>query len=94
MSEKKAIEMANVTGDEKALALLRKHDIDRKDFITGLKKIIKARNIRVNKYALKEVNDSFMLKITVEKFIGGKSMGTRLIKGYLSEPIKKELMPP
>ena len=93
MSEKKdPTSMANVTSDEITLALLRTHDLDRKDFITGLKKTIKAKNIRVNRYTLKEVSDGYMLKVTIEKFLGGKSMGTRVIKGYLSEKVKDELM--
>ena len=90
MSEKKE-GTAGVTTDEVEAAKNRKHILDNKAFIAGVKKIIKAKNIRVNKYIFKEISDGYMLKMEVEKFIGGRSMGSRWIKNYLSEVKKNEL---
>ena len=84
--------MANVTADELESAKNKKHDLDNKTFIDAIKKIVKSRSIRINTYIDKEVNDGFMLKVQVEKFIKGKSMGSRMIKGYLSTSINDELM--
>jgi len=82
----------NVTSDEVEAAKGRVHDTDKKDFIAAVKKIIKAKNMRINKYIIKELHDSHMLKMEIERFLGGVSMGTRWIKGYLSDVIKKTLM--
>ena len=90
MSEKKEGQ-ANITADELALAKKRIHPIDEKGFISGLKKAIRTKNIRINTYSFKPVNDGTMLKVQLEKFMRGKSMGTRKIKGYLSDTVKKEL---
>ena len=90
MSEKKE-GSAGVTTDEVESAKNRTHDLDNKAFITTVKKIVKAKKIRVNKYIFKEVSDGTMLKMEVEKFVGARSMGSRWIKGYLSETKKVEL---
>jgi hypothetical protein len=91
MSETNKVKMANVTTEEKESAMTRVHDKDKKDFISAVKKIVKAKDIKVKTYIFKELHDGFMLKIEIEKFMGGKSMGTRWLKGYLTPTIKVEL---
>lgn len=70
------------------------HILDDKTFTTWVKKVIKDKKIRVNIYTISNIIDGKMLKVQVEKFtvankakgvLGGISMGTRVIKGYLSE---------
>ena len=89
MSVKEGI--AGITAAEIELAKKRVHPIDKKDFMAGVKKAIRTKNIRINTYSFRKVNDGHMLKIKLEKFIRGTSMGTRMIKGYLSDEKKKEL---
>ena len=82
---------ANPTNEEIEAAKKRPHLQDRKDFISTVKKIVKSKDIRINKYVFKELWDGFMLKIEAERFMGGVSMGTRMIKGYLTIPVKETL---
>ena len=71
--------------------LYRTHDLDDAKFIAWVKKTIKSKTIRVNRYVIFPIIDGTMLRLEVEKYIKGKSAGTRVVKGYLSETKFKEL---
>ena len=71
--------------DKEFEGLNRTHDLDNAKFIAWVKKTIKSKTIRINKYMISTISDGKMLKIEVEKFIKGKTQGVRTVKGYLSE---------
>ena len=82
--------------------LYRTHVLDNAKFIAWLKKTIKSKTIRVNKYIISPLIDGKMLQVEVEKFIKikdkdtgrmvSRSAGTRTVKGYLSEEKSTELV--
>lgn len=87
---------ANVTAAELKAAKERKHPIDTKPFLDGIKKIIKSHKagtknmIRINIYSFKELHDGWMVKLNITKYINSISAGPRWVKGYLSEAKKVE----
>ncbi len=86
--------MGNVTEEEKMAARSRVHDKDRDDIVKGIKKIIASNKkgdknmFRILRCIFKELNDGYMIKMEVEKFLDGKNVGTRWIKGYLTDKTK------
>lgn len=89
---------SNATQEEIDAALQRQHVIDDKDVIKGIKTILRSnKNGGMNMYRLiscdyKKLHDSYMMKFEVCKYLGGKNLGTRMVKGYFSNEVKDEIL--
>lgn len=66
----------------------RTHNLDNPKFEKFVKKVVKDSKIRINKHIYTPIVDGWLIKIELEKFEKGRSMGTRWIKDYLSEEKK------
>lgn len=93
-------EKSKLTLEQEFEGINRTHDLDDSKFIAWVKKLVKHKTMRVNKYTISEIIDGKMLKIEVEDFTkpnkakgitGNVSKGTRNIKGYLSDEMSAEL---